>query len=217
MESMENGLFKIFLLEDEPALRNDLREIIEAKLPGAVVFAAGTIEEGLETLRHETGFVVGVVDVRLPAKSGLNPEAHPEVANRLRELHVPAVFITSYRQSPDVLEYLRNRSLVDAPAVVIEKNLNPGKMTSELIAHVRPLFNRHASDRVEACVKKLFGLSVHASGPRSGTAALIAAQRTIAAYWPYLNEPSKQLVRQWFVVSGDAEAVTLSLISEDKC
>ncbi len=214
-EPNKTGLFKVFLLEDELALRVSLRDIIEDKLPGAVVVDAGSIEDGLKILDDVSDFVVGIVDVRVPAKPRMQPEAHPGVADRLRELQVPAIFITGYRRSDDVIEYLHNRSLIDAPAVVVEKSLKPKKMTSELTRHIRLLFEKDASGKVESCVNMLFGSSAYATGPRSGTAALITTQRTIVAYWPYLNEQSKQLVRQWFVVLEDGDAVNLSLLSKD--
>ena len=213
---IQSELFRVFLLEDEAPLRADLSAVLKDRLPGTRVIAVGTTEEALQILSQQSDFTLGILDIRIPLRRGMQPEADPQVADRLREMAVACLLITAFRESEDVQAYLRNRSLVDPPVAVIEKSLTSGGLIGELTRHVRGWFTRQASNRITDCINELFGPSAMSSGPRSGTAALIEAQQEIVAHWPYLDEAARDLVRRWFVVRelGD-NTVTLSLFSAD--
>lgn len=209
----QNGrLFRVFLLEDEPALRFDIGRRIERDLPVVAVVSASNIEEALKVLSTENGFDVGILDVRLPWRAGMQPEAHPDVAERMKEKGVPCLFITAFRETEDVEKYLAERSLADPTAKVIQKRLVPGEFSGELLRQLKTLFVKLASARVTAGVRGLFGPGA-ASGPSSGTAALIALERDVEEYWPFLDAKTKDLVRNWFIVQESGDLVSLSLFT----
>ena len=194
-------IFRIFLLEDEDELRTDLRDSMLRKLKDTEVVTAACIEEAERILKSDKqGFTIGVLDIRVPKRPGLQPEAHPEIANFMRDSKTPAIFITGYRGTDDVQEYLRKRNLVDPPVAIVEKRLTPGYLTGELYRHIHGLFCRRASAIVCSLITEMFGVST--GFPRSGTAMFIDVQFEINAYWDYLDSDAKQLIEEWFVINS---------------
>ncbi len=192
---MDTDLFRVLIMEDEVPLRKSLAAILRSGLPGIEILQAGTIHEGLEQIEQNPKLTLGILDIRVPKDVFFNEEANPEVADRLRELNVPCIFMTGYKESDDVTSYLQQRSIADPNVVVIEKLIKAGHLSSEIIRHARPLFEKIACERVNKVIEEVFSNGVQ--GNRSTTAGWINAQKCIAAYWAYLNDATKENVRKW--------------------
>lgn len=206
-------LLRVLLVEDQQTLRENLQILIERKLRGSEVIAVGTIEDAINLLTKQTDFAIGVLDIRLPMKRGLQPEADPSIAERLRELGIPSVCITGHRQSEDVENYIKSRSLVDPPVAVIEKRVT-SDFTKQLLEELRGWFTKTASLRVNRLLERAFGNSAELSGVRSGTAALLSLQQDIRDYWHYLDGAVRSEIRKMFIAEEEDDGrIALELFS----
>lgn len=202
-------LFRLLLLEDDDDLREDLALVIPRRLPGTVVDAAGTVEEGLHLLETDRDFALGLLDIRVPFRRGLQPEADPRVAEGLKRRGVASLCFTGYRESPDVEHYLAKRKLTDPPIATISKQVTPEFLTL-LMNEIRLWLVSTASARVSASFRRIF--SSTPDGLRSGTAPLMSLQQEIIDYWAYLDETTRDEIKSRFVVDEqDGAIVTLSL------
>jgi CheY-like chemotaxis protein len=215
VQSTVPELFRILILENERPLRESLTKKIGEELPGAVIVQAGTIDEALDVIDRGPVPTLGILDIRVPMREGYNDEANPQVADRLRELGVPCIFMTGYKNTDDVQDFLRKHSLVDPNIVVIEKIIKAGHLKEGIVRHARSLFERLASNNVQGAVKRVFGNGLDSQ--QSTTAGWIRTERLIREYWRYLDRVTRELVRKWVVVDElPGGEVRLSLFSTDE-
>lgn len=194
-------------MEDARVLRSDIASRFAQEFPWTEIEEAETIEEALKHLVPESGFDVAVSDIRVPWKTGNSPGTHHDVAERLCELGVTTIFITGWRESEDVIDFLRKRTILDPTAIVIEKE---GLFLTELCRQIRELFLHIASERVLTLTKQFFGEV--AGGPVSGTAPMMQLSGTVNAYWRYLDQPARtHLAERFSIIERDGHGVWISL------
>ncbi len=204
-------LFRILYLEDDLGLSDDLRATIPHLLPGTAVHWAGTIVDGLELLAQETEYTLGLLDVRVPFRANKQPEAHPDVANALRERGVALLIYTGYLQTPDVQQYLSQR-LTDPPLAVIAKKVGNG-LTDEIVKTIREWFVQVASQRIGLAFSQLFERPWESGFSFRGTGAVLSLQQDIIDYWAYLDSDARDLIATRFHVQiADRNIVDLTLI-----
>lgn len=90
---------RILLVEDEPDIRDSMKDLLEASLPGVHVTTAESAAEGLRLLPDLAPHLV-VSDYRMPGEDGL----HFLAAARRQAPHTPRVLMTAY---PDLTVALR--------------------------------------------------------------------------------------------------------------
>jgi len=204
-------LFRIFYLEDDLGLSDDLRATIPALLPGTVVDWAGMIVDALDLLRRGHEYTLGLLDVRVPFQANKQPEAHPEVANALRQRGVALLIYSGYLQTADVQEYL-NQKLTDPPLAVIAKHVGSG-LIDEIVETIREWFVRVASERIDRAFRQLFDHPWESGFSFRGTGAVLSLQQDIIDYWPYLNSDVRNLITSRFHVQTENDTVVdLTLI-----
>lgn len=90
---------RILLVEDEPDIRDSLKDLLESSLPGVEVTTAASAREGLRLLPDLAPHLV-VSDYRMPGEDGLEFLA----AARKQAPHTPRVLMTAF---PDLSVALR--------------------------------------------------------------------------------------------------------------
>jgi|GEM_PF-1877576 CheY-like chemotaxis protein len=208
-------LFRILLVEDKLELRETLQILIESTFPASAVYEVGTVQDALGALKTGPGFALGILDIKVPARAGLQPEADPRIAERLRELGVPSVCITGFRESEDVRQYLQDRSLVDPPVAVIPKRVTDD-WVDQLLDELRCWFVRKASRHVTSALDSSLGPNSGTTGTRSGTASLLSLQQEILEHWPYLDVEVRKHVRRMFLTTEEEDRLlSLELFSRN--
>lgn len=189
-------LFTIFVLEDDPKLGKDLVDLFKRDFAHTAVEWSKYIEEGLGNLNSPQHYDVAVSDIRLPFREGdKEPKAYPDVAERLRELRIPTIFITAWKETEDVQSFLRKRTLADPTTVVIEKK---GRFYEDLFRQIRSLFMLLARKRVTEDVERFLKGT---SNGRSGTAMFVFLSKLVTAYWPYLDTATRSQLHKQFTIT----------------
>lgn len=209
-EQSQRVLFRMFYLEDDQFLNDDVRAILPHYLPGLAIDWAGTIESGLSLLAEGRDYDLGLLDVRVPRTDGAFPEAHDEVAQALREKDVALIIYSAYLETNDVKEFL-TRKLVDPPLKVISKlEVDP---IEEISVEAHGWFMKLASSRMSDRIRKVFQVSSESEISFRGTGALMSLQHDIRDYWLYLNESTKDAIKTRFdVQETDGKLTRLSLM-----
>ena len=200
--TVNRDLFSLMLMEDEPNLLEDLAWLVPRRLPGTEVRSATTVEDAMHIL--DTGYkpTLAVLDARVPLKKGLKDKADLAVADRLHDIGVASLCMTGYLDSEDVIEYLNRRKLTSPPLAVIKKSLGP-EYVDQLFGEIRAYFTQRASQDIRKALVCVFEGGGDDGLMRFGTAAIMSLQQDIVDYWPYLDDPARQHVRQWFAVELD--------------
>ncbi|MCA9061516.1 MAG: response regulator [Planctomycetaceae bacterium] len=208
------SLFRVFLLEDDPNLNKDLKWLIERKFPGVSVTEAKCVQDALTLLSSGDRPDVALQDIRVPLLMGGHPETQTAVADRLNELHVPSIFMTGYRSSEDVEEFIRRQRLVDSKATIISKR-QMDSLVDRIFSELNDWFGKIASERVTSQLERLFLSSHTAVRSHTGTAELLTLQEDIRRYWNHLTDEARNRVSQFFCVDEDGSQLTLSLDTTD--
>ncbi|MBZ5664192.1 MAG: response regulator [Acidobacteriia bacterium] len=126
------GSETILLAEDQPSIRNVLREFLESE--GYKVLEAQNGNEAIEVAKHHTGSVdVLVTDVIMPQLRGI------ELAKRLTEIYPGLCVILMSGYSEDAL--VENRLLSERNMTLIQKPFDP----EELAQKIRESLSRTSS------------------------------------------------------------------------
>jgi FixJ family two-component response regulator len=99
MENLEMSKGAIFVLDNDPAVRETLRIILERGGYEAICFAGG--EALLKAVRQRLPVCI-FLDVMLPGRSGL------EILEDLRRVSVPTIMISGYGDIPIAVKSLKN-------------------------------------------------------------------------------------------------------------
>jgi PAS domain S-box-containing protein len=97
---------RVLIAEDEPAVRNALRDLVDGEVGLEVVGLAGDVHEAI-AVAGECAPDVALVDVRMPGGGG--PTAVRGMISVVPELRVVAV--SAYEDAPTVIEMLRSGAL----------------------------------------------------------------------------------------------------------
>lgn len=208
-------LFRILLVEDDRHLNEDLKALIERRLPGTAVDTAETIEDALEFLFRQIDYSLAILDIRLPVRRGMHPEADFELPSRLKIKGIASICITGFRDSADVEAYLERRRLLDPPLKVISKRL--GEFVDSILNEIRGWLQKQACLKVRNALVDVFEQTSRTAGMGSGTAELMSLQQTIGDYWPWLDAETRDQVRARFDVQEDSETITrMSLFARER-
>lgn len=92
---------KLLIIDDEPAIREGVRRILEAESFQVETFSNG--QAALERLRHES-FDLVVTDLKMPGISGM------DVLKTIKEHHpdLPVIFITGYSSVDNAVEAMKH-------------------------------------------------------------------------------------------------------------
>ncbi len=130
--SVMRGSETVLLAEDQPSIRNILREFLESE--GYKVLEAQNGNDALEVAKHYTGSIdVLVTDVIMPQLRGI------ELAKRLSEIHPGICVILMSGYSEDAL--VENRLLSERNMTLLQKPFDP----EELAQKIRESLNRNCS------------------------------------------------------------------------
>ena len=208
------NLFHVFLVEDDEGLNKDLKSLIEIEVPRCKVTSALCINEAFEKLdRPELPAIdLALLDLRLPETPGATKIIHPRLSNRMKDLGVPSILMTSHVGSEDVDAFIKGRKLHDPPLKVISKR-QMDVFVDLVLDTIREFFVRKSSDAVSRQLAEVFGAGGRSGGYRSSTAELISLQRKIIDYWQYLSPEVRDEVRGRFSVTENSDdSCSLSMI-----
>jgi signal transduction histidine kinase/ActR/RegA family two-component response regulator len=117
------GSETVLLAEDQPSIRNVLREFLESE--GYKVLEAQNGNDALEIAKHYTGSIdVLVTDVIMPQLRGI------ELAKRLTEVHPDICVILMSGYSEDAL--VENRLLSERNMTLIQKPFDPEELAQKI-------------------------------------------------------------------------------------
>src|SRR5262245_10503066 len=101
----------VLLVEDEPDVLNDLREILRKKFPRIWVDTATSVWQATFRIRqaeaHGIRYHLALLDFKLPEKQGMQDEVDTTVCGLLRGLQVPILHFTAYRDDPVIKEHMK--------------------------------------------------------------------------------------------------------------
>src|SRR2546430_6948143 len=133
---MKHSTTRVYVVEDDPSMRNALKNLLKSLEFEAELFASA--EEFLLRDRPEVPSCL-ILDVRLPGVGGLDLQTQLRSAN----IQIPIIFVTAHGDIPmsvramkaGAAEFLtkpfRSRSLLDAVQAAIERDRSAHKERSE--------------------------------------------------------------------------------------
>ncbi len=201
-------LFRVLLVEDDPVLNWGLAQHIQRAFDGVTVLRAETVADALDLIAGSVPkrLDVALQDIRVPRRSGEAPAATPDVTNRLKELGVRSLFMTSYESSDDVKLFIQNLRLTDPQIAIILKN-DVSALKDNVLNQLRDLFTDLASRRINERLTNLFHTSDQLTTHHTGTASLLTLTREIAQYWHYFDETTKERLHARFDIRLTAQGV----------
>lgn len=137
-------MFKILIVDDEPAARQNVRSLLEYHRPGDRIFEAQNASEALGIINEQTPQVI-FLDIEMPGESGI--ELLRKTHKKFPEIHV--VFITAYSHFAieaikcEAFDYILKPIVEDEfkkALTRLEKKLQdsdgkPGKKLEKLLQH----------------------------------------------------------------------------------
>ena len=200
-------LFCVLLVEDDPALNWGLTQHIQRALTGVRVLQAETVEEAFRMLEESNPRIpdVAIQDIRVPRRPGESPVASTDVTERLKQLRIPSLFMTSYASSDDVKDFIKEVRLTDPSIGIILKN-EVASLKDNVLRQLRDLFFQIASADISQRMNTLFQVPDRDSG-HTRTASLLTLTRDIARYWRYINEATRQQLFGRFEIQLDNDEV----------
>jgi CheY-like chemotaxis protein len=210
-------MFRILLVEDILNTLDELRELLKEAFSDVLVETASTVEEGLDKIKVAEGrnqpFDVAILDFKLPAHKGLNPETDEtlciEIKSRMPGTLV--IHITAFHEDVAVAKHItRHHTGKNTPRVeLIQKSAYwPEKLLSATKSYL-------IEQRLGALFERQIGGSEARkamSGAGSLTHQLAALSRDIATYWRDIDEPTKKEIRDNFEITEDEQGVHVTLL-----
>jgi DNA-binding NarL/FixJ family response regulator len=202
------NLFRVLLVEDDGVLNWGLTQHIRRKFQGVDVWQAETVEAAIDVIDRNLPIQpdVALQDIRVPRRSGEAPMATADVTNRLAELGVRSLFMTSYASSDDVKLFIQHLRLTDPQVAIILKN-DVAAFKDNVLNHLRGLFIDLASRRISERLKSLFQTSDQLTTHHTSTASMLTLTREIAKYWEYFDEATKTRLHARFDIRLSAQGV----------
>ncbi|MFM7168926.1 MAG: hypothetical protein ACKO3T_27120 [Planctomycetaceae bacterium] len=201
-------LFCVLLVEDDPVLNWGLTQHIRREFPGVDVWQAETVQAALDVIEGHLPRRpdVALQDIRVPRRSGEAPIATTDVTNRLVELRVRSLFMTSYASSDDVKLFIQHLRLTDPQIAIILKD-DLAAFKDNVLNHLRGLFIELASRRIDERLRSLFQSSDQLTTHHTMTASMLTLTREIARYWQYFDETTKARLHARFDIRLSAQGV----------
>jgi len=210
-------MFHILIVEDILNTLEALRDLLQEEFPNALIETAPTVAEGKEKIRvamaKNQPFNIAILDFKLPAHKGHNPEVDESLCQEIRSVmpETLVIHITAFHEDPAVARHItKYHTGVNAPRVgLIQKNARwPEKLLGEMKSY-----------SIEEQMNALFGPKAIASARslESGrigaglTQTLAKLIRDIATYWNDLDDETKEKVRDRFSISDKQPPVRVSL------
>ena len=139
---------KLLVIDDEPAIREGVRRILEAESFQVETFSNG--QAALERLRQES-FDLVVTDLKMPGISGM------DVLKTIKERHpdLPVIFITGYSSVDNAVEAMK-RGAVDYLAKPFNRE--------EVLKVIRTALEQRVVMRLRINQRKAIELSLHRGG-----------------------------------------------------
>jgi DNA-binding NarL/FixJ family response regulator len=213
-------MFRILLVEDQPNTLEELRSLLLEVFPNSLVATAETVAAGLQIINAAAPlpFEVAILDFKLPAHSGENPEVDQSLCLALQETmpETLVIHITAFHEDPLVLSHIAHyhASPKMPPGELLHKTDGySDKLVKQLRAYLYggqinrqmdELFGKHASAGLGAQRQNNLGRT-HL------THALAALCRAITTYWPYLDDATRTRVDHYFHVNPHADPVQVNL------
>lgn len=135
--------FRVLIVEDELAVQQDLKCILETKFQHIDVAAAASVREALAAIQRaaseDNGFDLGILDFKLPSAEGMQINVDTSVCNAFRKLETPIVHITAWADDPAIRQHMQevHPASIIAPAVLVDKTATPN-WVDRLIGIVAP-------------------------------------------------------------------------------
>ncbi|NOT60210.1 MAG: response regulator transcription factor [Acidobacteria bacterium] len=215
--------FRILIVEDIKNTLEQLFDLITMDFPDSQIDQAATVREALEWAgKAETEgweYDAVILDFRLPLDKGEHPEGSEVLCRHIQQKmpHAFIAHITSHPNDKVVKEHMvqMHREQVGYSAIDLSKLevIWPEKLLKKLKEFLK-------GQSLETRLKAVFpeALAARAGMGRDRVRAaggithqLAGLSRDIIDFWPDLNDKTKELIRQFFVVKEDGKSVTVSL------
>jgi CheY-like chemotaxis protein len=196
-------VYRILIVEDDKLFREQLAQLMAAKLPGSEIVAAADVQEALEFVREarKSGrpFLAAVVDLMLPQIHGSNPELDYAVESEIFRMHGTLIFrITAFDSDAEVREYFDKARMRTSPRVLPVSKTEIG-FSKRLIAEIK-------RDRVARQMAELFAVPTGRVERRgSATLALAALMSDISLFWSDFDEKDREPIREYFDVQEEPD------------
>src|SRR5262245_1531850 len=209
-------MFRILLVEDNLNTLEELCELLREVFPQTIIEFASIVDEGLKKISIATTkkqpFDIAVLDFKLPAHKGLNPEIDETLCQEIKSgmPETLVIHITAFHEDSAVIKHIAQHHAGnnDPRSELIQKSNDwPEKLLSRMKAY---LIDRQLHRLFE---KQAEPASVRNTVNRSGslTHMLAALSRDIVAYWPDLDDSTKARIRKYFETAEDKQQVRLTL------
>lgn len=209
-------MFRILLVEDILNTLEELRGLLREVFPDALIEIASTVAEGRDKIRtaaaNSQSFDIAVLDFKLPAYKGLNPEIDESLCQEIKSgmPETLVIHITAFHEDSAVIKHIaRHHTGKSGPrAELIQKNdYWAEKLLSEIKAYLieRQLYSLFEKQAEATEIRKVL------SSSGSLTHMLAALSRDIAAYWHDLDDATKARIREYFETTEDKQQVRVTL------
>jgi DNA-binding NarL/FixJ family response regulator len=177
---VNNGLIKVFVVEDHPVVRLGLRTMLESEPGIAVVGMAASGSEAIMTIPSATPDIV-LMDLRMPDMDGLQTIS----ALRAQNPHQKIIVLTNYHSDEDVfaalqggaMAYLLKSASLSEVLSAIRKVQAGGRLISESIA--AQLARRVSRIQLSPREQEVLGFVVHGLTNREIADLMHLSHRTV--------------------------------------
>lgn len=133
----------VFLVDDEPAVTDGLKWLLESVRIDSTAFASPAAF--LETIRCHVGPCCAVVDLRMPEMSGLELQSHLAEAG----LRLPLIFLTAHGDVPAAVNAMQ-AGAID----FVQKPFNPDRFLDSVRKAIRLAREQHAQQQGRLSLQK---------------------------------------------------------------
>jgi CheY-like chemotaxis protein len=220
-------MFRILIIEDIEGTLNQLQELLSEVFPGAQIDTAPAVKEAHELIKEgwdeAQPYQAIILDFKLPAEVGENPEVDESVCKVIKNLTPPPLVahITAYPQDKLVADHINafHTKQISPSALALSKLDKDwaNQLLESLRAH---LYGKRIEEKMEAMFGKEDVAVFHARtragreepvGERSRTHELANLCREISAHWGDIDERLRLRIQRKFLIDDDARPVRVSL------
>ncbi len=224
-------LFWILVVEDVSDTLEQLVSLIQESIGEVGIDKAVAVDAAIKMIRQRrkeaVRYDLAILDFKLPAGQGDDPEVDETVCRELRRDRVPIIHITGFPNDPIIQAHMntvhQRPDLAGANVSLLPKDRGWARRIVDL---VRPYHRDQVSRAVAGELEAVFGhLAMgstpvegvccrrRSSGRKCGTHAMIRLRAQIEHNWPYLDEATRETIRRIFpVVELDGPVKRLSLV-----
>lgn len=164
---MDEGLISVLIVDDEPLIRMDLREMLLESLVYNVIGEAKDGEEAIKFVKEQEPDII-FMDIRMPNLDGIKAsQAIQEEASK----RIPIVLLTAYSQI-DLIEQaskagvfayltkpLRKPDLIPAVEIALARSLEVQKLESEVNNLKDKIETRKLVEKAKGLLMERFGIT----------------------------------------------------------